>query len=225
MAKKDYMPTDDAGKAALYLHVRSNVSTHFSVLGITSLTAQIVAQSNDALAFDFIYRAQQTLIPAGQEATSAKNRLRDGDSVAPNLPVALTFPASPGLPPTAVNPGVVLRFRLFVKWIRSLPGYTEAIGEALRIIGDEAADSDLSTVKPNFKLFLNGGRVEVGWGWDGLRGQVDAQEIHVDRGDGTGFHFLTIDTRPGYIDTEPFRTTRPTGGAAGAASSVKATGC
>ena len=36
---------------------------------------------------------------------------------------------------------------------------------------------------------------------------MDSIEIHVDRGTGAGFVLLTIDTRPGYIDTEPFPAT------------------
>ena len=44
--------------------------------------------------------------------------------------------------------------------------------------------------------------MEIAWRWDGLSGQVDALEIQVDRGAGV-FTLLTIDTRPGYVDTEP----------------------
>ncbi len=33
---------------------------------------------------------------------------------------------------------------------------------------------------------------------------LDSCEIQVDRGDGKGFVLLTIDTTPGYTDTQPF---------------------
>ena len=205
MPKQDYIPGDDSGKAALFLHVRNNIATYFSRLAITAITPQVVAQAADALAFDFICTAQQTIVAAAQEATAAKNRLRDGDSVSPNTTVVLTFPTSPMSVPTAVLPGVVNRFRLFAKWIKSLPGYAPDIGEALKIIGDESTDSDPATIKPTLPLTLTGGHVNIGWKWDGLSGQVDAIEIHVDRG--TGYVLLTIDTRPGYLDTEPFPAT------------------
>ena len=37
---------------------------------------------------------------------------------------------------------------------------------------------------------------------------LDACEIQVDRGDGKGFNLLTMDTTPGYTDTQPFPATK-----------------
>ncbi len=215
MAKQDYMPITDQDKAALFIHVRTNLPGFFTRLSITAATAQVVTQSNDALAFDFLCTTQRAIIASGQEATNAKNRLRDGDPISPNTTVPLTFPPPPSIPTNppgapppappafgAVTPGVVTRFRNFVKWVRALPGYAQDIGEALRIIGDESTDADPATLKPTLPLTITGGHVRIGWKWDGLSGQVDALEIHVDRG--TGFVLLTVDTRPTYIDTEPF---------------------
>ena len=202
MAKQDYMPLDDGGKAGLFLHVHQTLPTHFTALGISAATAQVSQQGADALAFDYQCRAQQMLVAAAQEATSAKNRLRDGDASAPNAAVVMAFPLAPPLVPSPVTPGVVQRFRNFAKWIKGLPGYTEAIGEALRIVGAEATPADLSTAQPVLPLKFTGARVEVGWTWGGLRDQVDTLEIWVDRGNGV-FIFLTIDSRPGYVDTEP----------------------
>lgn len=200
------MPDDDAGKAVLFLHVKDTLPSKLADLGILPLSAQhsalIDQQAADALAFDYQCRVQQKLNAAAQSATAAKNRLRDGDPGAPNLAVSFVFPLAPSSVPSPVPPGVVKRFREFAKWLKSLPGYTEGIGEALRIVGDEQSAADLLNVKPTLPLKVAGGRVEVGWTWDGLRGQVDAIEIHVDRGTGT-YALLTIDTRPGYIDTEP----------------------
>lgn len=140
---------------------------------------------------------------AGQESTTAKNRLRDGDSLDPVTPVVVAFPTAPGGVPVAVTPGVVNRFRAFANWTKNLPGYTDVIGEALKLVGEQAPLADLSTVKPTLPLKISGGRVEIDWIWGGLRRQVDAIEIHVDRGDGV-WQLLTIDSRPGYVDTEPF---------------------
>ena len=39
-------------------------------------------------------------------------------------------------------------------------------------------------------------------GWGGHDANLDALEIHVDRGTGA-FTLLTIDLHPGYLDTEP----------------------
>ena len=206
MAKSDYVPLDDNGKDTLFTHVATTLPQHFVALNITAASPGGAGQAQDAAAFHYLCTSQQTLIGAAQQATNAKNRLRDGDLAEPNVAVGLDFPVAPAIVPTSVLPGVVFRFRSFVKWIKALPLYVESIGESLQIVGDEETATDLSTVQPVLPLKISGGRVEVGWKWDGLTGQVDALEIWVDRGNGT-WVLLTIDTRPGYVDTEPFPIT------------------
>ena len=44
----------------------------------------------------------------------------------------------------------------------------------------------------------------VKWNWAGYAAFLSSCEIWVDRGDGKGFVFLTIDTTPGYTDTQAF---------------------
>lgn len=206
MPKSDYMPLDDAGKAALFTHVFTTLPQHFTALGISNVSPGVAQQGTDAVVFAYVCTNQQTLLSAAQQATAAKNRLRDGDLAEPNVAVSLAFPSAPATVPSPVLPGVVARFRAFVKWLKALPNYTQAIGEALQIVGDEQTAADLSTAKPALPLQIAGGRVELGWSWQGLAGQVDSLEICVDRGTGQ-FAMLTIDTRPGYIDTEPFPAT------------------
>jgi len=53
-----------------------------------------------------------------------------------------------------------------------------------------------------------GGQVQVKWGWGGYAAWLDCCEIQVDRGDGKGFVLLTMDTTPGYTDTQPFPATK-----------------
>jgi hypothetical protein len=206
MSKNDYMPNNDIHKAELFMLVRTNLPTYFSQLGITALLPPVVRQSEDALAFDYLVRVQQTLVAAGKEATSAKDRLRDGDLTAPNAPLSLIFPVAPGPPVPPVTPGVARRFREFVKWLKSQPAFTDAIGHALQLVGEEAVGADLSLAKPVLPLSLDGGHVQIDWTWQGLAGQVNALEIEVDRGSGT-FAMLTIDTRPSYTDREPLPAT------------------
>ena len=200
MAKGDYIPKDDAKKAELFIHVRDNIATYFTALGITALTAEVVAQAADAAGFRFVYDQQQRLVAAGEQATAAKNRLRDGDLANPGQAVSLAFPGAPGTIPSPLLPGVVPRFRAFVRFLKGRTGYTEAIGEALKIVGDDVAMPDLATLLPVISTRLAGGVVEVLW----TKQKMDSLEILVDRGDGTGFIFLTIDTVPNYIDTTPF---------------------
>ena len=78
--------------------------------------------------------------------------------------------------------------------------------EGLHIVGPEETAPDLSTLKPVLPLRMSGGRVEIDWGWEGAGGSVESCEILVDCGTGV-FAPLTIDSRPGYVDTEPMPAT------------------
>lgn len=59
------------------------------------------------------------------------------------------------------------------------------------------------TVRPVIDAAKSGNRVEIEWGWQGNRAFLQGIRLEVDRGDGV-FRLLTIDTTPGYNDTEPF---------------------
>ena len=202
----DYMPNSEAGKNNLFKHVAATLPTHFVTLGISAATPQVVKQLADSLVFDYVFTQQQRLQGAAQEFTAEKIRLRDGDKLNPNVAVNLAFPTAPSTIPSPVIPGVVPRFRAFVRWLQSLDNYTDSIGEDLQVIGDEETAPDMSTLKPILPLRLNGGRVEIDWGWQGANGWVESLEILVDRGTGV-FVALTIDSRPGYVDTEPMPAT------------------
>ena len=80
--------------------------------------------------------------------------------------------------------------------IKAHPGYTEAIGQDLNIIGAEQT-VDTGNAKPALKLELAAGHPNVKW----PKGAFDAVEIWVDRGAGSSF--LAIDTVPDYLDTAP----------------------
>ena len=198
MSKKDFMPNDDEAKAALFLHVKAALPQFFTVLGISAATAEVSSQAADATVFDFLLKQQQQLLAAAQQATASKNRLRDGDPANPNVVVDLNFPTGPASVPSPRPPGVVPRFRLFVKFLRGRTGFTEPMAEALRIVGDETSAPDLSTITPQISARMKGGQPEIVWAKQGMT----ALEIEVDRGDGQGWRFLTIDSVPNYLDTQ-----------------------
>ncbi len=142
--------------------------------------------------------SQQIIIAAGQEWTAWKDIVRDGGIAPATLP---TFPLAPATPPAAVAPGILGRFQALVRRVKSAPGYTQAIGEALNIVGADHAAPDPATTAPDLELSLNGGSVQIGWKKAGF----DAIEIEVDRGTGT-FTLFTIDTSPDTLDTAPAPT-------------------
>ena len=55
----------------------------------------------------------------------------------------------------------------------------------------------------NTSLRISGYQVLVDRSWDGLGDYVGSIQLEVDRNDGKGFVLLTIDTTPGYTDTQP----------------------
>lgn len=91
------------------------------------------------------------------------------------------------------------RFREFVAWLRSLPGYEEAIGEALHLVSTPSTPTPTPELQPELSLLLDGVKVQVRWGWGTAAGIAKALYIEVDRG--TGPQFLAVDTNPNYTDT------------------------
>lgn len=59
------------------------------------------------------------------------------------------------------------RFRALVQLIKASPNYNPAIGEALGVEGTQQAGPNLATVQPELNAQLNGGQMNVKWGWGG----------------------------------------------------------
>ena len=204
MPKSDYIPTDDNGKASLFILFRDNIGGFLATLGLTAADADLIQQAADAARFRAIVDFCGNMQNAAQGWTAEKNYERDGGDNAPSGQVVPVLPA--GFPP-AVAAGIVRRFRDLVKRLKALKNYTETIGQALGIEGAAQGGPDLATIQPVLDLSLMGNTVKVGWGWQGFSNFLDLLEIQVDRGDGKGFVFLTYDTTPNYTDTAPLPAT------------------
>lgn len=142
----------------------------------------------------------------GPASTSAIQLLQYGSG--PDAVVLPTFTA-PALPAgvASVPPGALVRLFDLVQLIKKSPGYTEIIGKDLDIIGPDSVLPDPATAQPAFTLENRAGHVFVKWGWQGMGRVATAIEIQVDRADGKGFVMLTIDTTPGYLDTQDIPAT------------------
>jgi hypothetical protein len=197
MAKIDFISPTEEGKAAQFERFRDTIGTYNPVLGLDALL--ITAQAEDATYFRHILNHARSMQAAGSQWLGYKSNLLSG------LDPTITKPATPDettpLPPT-VSPGVLSRFRELARQIKVATPYTDAMGTALGIVGQETAEQDPATLVPDISLRSAGGKVEVIWSKNGQ----EALEIQVDRGTGT-WAFLAIDTRPNYIDTEPFPAT------------------
>lgn len=198
MPKGDPIKSGDQEFAQQLITFKSAVTPYVTLFGLTTL--QVNGQVADADRFKWELDCSDIMGKFAQQCTAWKNLLRYGGTPpSTGQPVTPTLPA----PPAAVAPGIEARFRTLMGVIKNHPSYNPGIGEVLGIEGDEITGPDFSTFGPELKLEMTGGLVLVIWGWQGFREFLDSCEIQVDRGDGHGFVFLTIDTTPKYLDTQP----------------------
>ena len=186
---KTYLPSTDAGKNVWLTNFNAKIPAYAGPLGL--LAADTASVAADAAFFNFTLNTQQQIIAYSQQWTSYKNAARDGRTA--SLGAVPVTPAI-GAAPTMVAPGIFNRIALLIARIKAAPGYTDAIGQTLGIVG---ADStvDVNAMKPVLTATVNSGAVTVGWKKSGM----DGIELQVDRG--TGFVFLAIDSIPDYTDS------------------------
>ena len=171
-----------------------------ATLGLTA--GQVSAAVADCLWLIYVL---QTWLPAVRPwalgATDAATEAQSGTGTSPQvLPVF----AAPALPAgtVAVAPGALNRIFALIQLIKDGGKATETISSNLGIIGSAQSGPDLATLKPIIAAILDGTRVMIKWGWIGNGAFLDSCELMVDRG--AGFVWLTTDTTPNYLDTQPF---------------------
>jgi hypothetical protein len=198
MANQDFIPRDDEGKAALFERFRDTVGTYSATLGLAP--GEVTDQADDATWFRFLLTNMLVVRDSGTQWTSFKNLILNGpgNGSIPATPVT-TPPVTPA--PTAMPPGVLPRFRELCRRIKVSATYTDAIGQALGIVGTDVPSAPGPDLVPEISLRTSGGQVEVVW----KKGDQEAIEIQKDSG--SGWQLLAIDTRPNYIDTTPLPST------------------
>ncbi|MBI3418178.1 MAG: hypothetical protein HY043_23050 [Verrucomicrobia bacterium] len=188
MAKAPFMPKDDPGKCQLLSNIAQKLPGYSATVGVTA--AEVAATTADNAFFAYICDAKNQYAQKALDWTAYKNNARDG-TVLGALPAAPTLGPAPALVP----PNIFGRLAALVARVKKHPGYTDAIGQDLGLIGAEQT-VDLNSMKPILDLTLQAGHPNIGWTKQGM----DGLEIWVDRGTGT-FTFLAIDTIPDYLDT------------------------
>lgn len=190
MSKTYYLPSDDAGRLVWLNNFATKLSAYASTLGLTPV--DLASVTNDTAFLTYCLNAQIQVAAYAQQWTTYKNAARDGTAASLGLaPVAPNF----GAAPAAVAPGIIARLKALVARIKTAPGYTPAIGQALQIVGADHT-VDVNTLKPALTAALDAGKVIVGWTKQGM----DGIELQVDRG--SGFVFLAVDTVVPYTDTQ-----------------------
>ena len=204
MPQNDYLAHDDEGRAQQFILFRDNIGQYLSTLKILPTDEDVVQQALDATRFRAMVDFQATMQQAALSWTAEKNYERDGSGP------AITGQSVPVLPdnfPAAVPPGIIPRFRQFVKRLKGNSKFNDAMAKALGVQGTGQVAPDLTTVQPDLDVTISGSHVEVDWGWGGWANYLDMCLIQVDRGDGKGFMDLCYDTTPGYNDTQALPAT------------------
>ena len=197
MTSNSFMPTTDGGKANLLDHAATTLPHYAAILEVTN--EDLTSLQADALAFRYILKSLGDIQAYAHHLTEYKNILRDGSTatIGWTVPPMLVEPMPP-----AVNSGIIPRLSTLVAHLKSHKNYTSAIGLALGVIGTTTVE-DPSTWKPILSAQNKAGHPIIGW----TKGAAAAIEIWVDRGDGAGFSFLTINTEPNTNDTQPLPAT------------------
>ena len=173
-----------------------------AALGLTA--GQVTAAVADC---GWLIYILQSWLPAGRTwvlaCTDAATDAQTGDGTALMVLPVFTAPALPtGV--VAGNTGALNRIFALVQTIKDSGKCSDTNANLLGIVGTEQTGPDATTLQPVISLFIKNGQVFVKWNWGGYAAFLSSCEIWVDRGDGKGFVFLTIDTTPGYTDTQAF---------------------
>ena len=206
MKRNSFWPTRQGDQIVWLGNFYTKLPTHSLALDLN--TDQLKAGLADAGWLLFIL---ETWLPAVRAwnlgCTNASNDAQTGDGSALSVLPGFTPPVPPaGV--LAVNTGALTRLFALVQLIKDGGKCTPAISADLGIVGSVQPGPDLSAVQPVLATTLSGNQVNVKWGWGGNVAWLDSCEIQVDRGDGKGFTLLTIDTTPGYTDTQPLPAAR-----------------
>ena len=201
MKRNPFWPVRVADQVTLLVKFSNKLSTYAATLGLTP------AQSSTAIADAlWLVYVLQSWLPAVRsfslQATDAATDAATGDGSAVQVLPPFDVPALPS-GGTPVNTGALTRLFAVFQAIKSSPGFTDLIGDALGLLGTTQSGPDYATLAPTLKLTVIPTGVNVGWGFAGFAAFLDMIELQVDRNDGKGYVLLAYDTTPGYLDTCP----------------------
>lgn len=205
MKRNSYYPVRQADQILWLGNFAGKLPALATTLGLT--TAQVTAIIADC---NWLIYVLQSWLPAGRSwALATTDSATEAQTGVGAVPMVLPVFTAPALPAgvAAVNPGALTRIFALVQAIKDSGKCSETNATNLGIIGSAQTGPDLTTIQPIISAVVSGNHVEIKWGWGGHGAYLDSCEIQVDRGDGHGFVLLTIDTTPGYTDTQPFPAT------------------
>jgi len=195
MKKKFYLPTQEGERVTWLNNFAAKLPAYAAAFGITAAELSIVAAM--ALIYSFIINLIAQSRAYTQELTQFKNLL----SIAPSGSTLGTLPVlTPAVAPPLTQAGIFTFIGGLVMRIKGTKDfYTPAIGEDLRIIGDE-----ITFDEANFKTTLKGkslpGNNEISF----VKSETDGVNVYshpVGSTDPNVWEKLAFDTSSPYNDT------------------------
>ncbi len=143
----DWMPTTMEGKLTMFTNVLSKVGNYELILPLTAALVTEIEEicANFINSFDFVEESRATR----QAVTSWRDNLLYGEPVGDPLPAAPVFT---NIGAVTGKIGIIPRFRQIRELIVASPGYTEAIGEDLMIVGNAEGPVPEANNVPELKL-------------------------------------------------------------------------
>ena len=193
MANRTFRPQNETGKLEQQEHLATTLPKYQVILEISD--ADMTTLKNDAVNLRQAHTLKHQAQSYSHQCTAYMNLLWDGGSG------DVSWPTPPVIDPNispAVTPGATARLSSLVARIKAHKNYTEAIGQDLQIIGAQIV-LDPASWKPALSLQNKAGHTVIAW----TKGKAAAIEIWVNRNDGNGFVFFTINTEPDTLDNTP----------------------
>lgn len=166
MANQDYYPTTNAARVVWLNNFASKLPGYSSALALTVAESALGVEKSLTVSYCI-----GTWLPERKESAKAGTAAVDaalyGDPMTNiALPVFTDPPLPTGMSALGTNGALDKLFEL-IQIIKSKPGYTEAIGMDLGIIGSAQNAPDPATLQPKITATLTASAVEIGWGWQG----------------------------------------------------------
>lgn len=206
MARKYWLPGSLAERAAMFQNIKGKIGGYTAVLPLTA------AQETRIVLICNIFNAIYTYVEAMRATTSSLIEWRD--EILTGVPTGTAAPAAPAYSAIALPAGsfrgIMTEFKDLRELIVALPGYNDAIGEDLMIVGDEITPPNAPTLTPDLKVSVAPGyKVNIA----GSLQSMDAMRIEYQRNGTNTWPPVGFFTKmPGEITITPATPGQPEAG-------------
>jgi hypothetical protein len=179
MARKPWFPANNPDRLTMFQNVVKKIGDYTVVLPITVAQQTRIELICDTFVAAYTY-VEQTRATT-QSLVDWRNNIFEGDPAGDPAPAAPAFGAVSM--PVGAFIGIFDEFREMRELIVASPGYTQAIGEDLMIVGTESEELVEQDVIPNLKVSVSTGyKVSVAASLQGM----DAMRVEYKRNGASG---------------------------------------